>query len=542
MWGARPICAPPTRSGRRVRRNMLDQIPVLELVQVTKAFGDFKALDSVSLRVEPGSVHGLCGENGAGKSTLIKILDGQYPRSSYSGDVLVDGHPVSQNSPDDAHRNGINVVPQETSVIDTLTVAENLFLGRWPGGRLVRRRALTSAARTFLDDIGIKLSPTALAGDLSASSKQLLMIARAVFAEPRVLLLDEPTTALTHGEVENLYRIVDELRAKGVTVLLISHKLEEIFHLCDHVSVLRDGEMVSSAPRSDWSRETLVKSMTGRDLAHLFPERGPVTIGSVALQARNISVADPRIPGRLAVDGLDIEVRSGEVVGVGGPLGAGRTELLLALMGGLRREGEVRVEGETLRPADPAAAARAGVVLVPEERKTEGLLFNLNIGQNVSLSSLRQIVRRGLISRKREDVRSQDAIERFQIAGASPRGAVSSLSGGNQQKVLLSRAVMTNPRVILLDEPTKGVDIGAKSEIYKVIAELAASGMAVLMVSSELPELLGNCNRILMMNRGRVVEEFDSSRTTREQLLQAAMSGSAAGGSEAIADRGRRDV
>jgi ABC-type sugar transport system ATPase subunit len=502
---------------------------VLELVHVTKTFGHFKALDAVCMAVHPGTVHGLVGENGAGKSTLIKILNGQYPTSSFSGDLLLDGDAFSLSSPEDARRKGIAAVPQETSVIDTMTVAENLVLGRWPGGRLIRQSSILREARSFLDDVGIHLRSSSLAGELSASSKQLLMIARALYAQPRMLLLDEPTTALTHAEVDNLYSIVNDLRGRGVTVLLISHKLEEIFHLCDTVSVLRDGELVDSIAREDLSRERLVKSMTGKDLAHLFPERQRTAPGGVVLRAANLRTPDPRVPGRLAVNDVSLEVRAGEVVGIGGPLGSGRSELLLALMGGLPRHGTVELGDRQLPAANPAAAAKAGLVLVPEERKTEGLLFNLDIAANVSLSALGRVLTGGILVRKREASEARHAIERFRIAGATPRGPLTSLSGGNQQKVLLSRAIFTQPRVILLDEPTKGVDIAAKSEIYELIGRLAEEGLAVIMVSSELPELLGNCDRILMMSGGRIAREFDATHTTREQLLEAAMSGSAKG-------------
>ena len=504
-----------------------DRPPALELMGVTKSFGHFKALDNVSMSVDNGTVHGLVGENGAGKSTLIKILNGQYASSSFTGDLRIDGESVDLASPDDARGNGIAAVPQETSVIDTMTVAENLVLGRWPGGRVVRQSAVAREARSFLEDVGIHLRASSLAGDLSASSKQLLMIARALYAQPRVLLLDEPTTALTHSEIENLYTIVNDLRGRGVTVMLISHKLEEIFHLCDRVSVLRDGELVDSIARADLSRERLVKSMTGKDLAHLFPERHKSAPGAVALRASNLNTPDPRVPGRLCVDDVSLEVRAGEILGIGGPLGAGRSELLLALVGGLPRRGVVEIGGIELHPGNPAAAAKAGLVLVPEERKTEGLLFNLDISANISLSALGRVLKGGFLTRKTETSEARQAIDRFRIAGATPAGSLASLSGGNQQKVLLSRAIFTQPKVILLDEPTKGVDIAAKSEIYELIGRLAESGLAVIMVSSELPELLGTCDRILMMNSGRITREFDATHTTREQLLEAAMSGSA---------------
>lgn len=498
---------------------------VLELVHVTKTFGHFSALSDVNLSVASGTVHGLCGENGAGKSTLIKILDGQYPTSTISGELKVDGVTVELTSPDDARRSGIAVVPQETSVIDTMTVAENIVLGRWPGGRVIRQGRVITEVSAFLGEVGIRLDARQLAGELSASRKQLLMIARALYARPRVLLLDEPTTALTHEEVENLYRIVTDLRTHGVTVLLISHKLEEITHLCDTVSVLRDSELVDTIPRSELTRDRLVRSMTGKDLTFLYPEhrRSP---GEPLLTVTGVTVPDPRVHGRHAVVDVSITVRAGEVVGIGGPLGAGRSELLLSLVGALPRSGTVTVGGKVVPPHKPGHAGRLGLAFVPEERKTEGLLFNLDIAANTTVSALGRILRLGFLSRAKERSAAEAAIDRFHIVGATVKGALSTLSGGNQQKVLLSRALFTHPKVVLLDEPTKGVDIAAKAEIYRLIDSLASEGLSVLMVSSELPELLGNCDRIYMMNGGRMVREFDSRQTTREQLLEAAMSGS----------------
>lgn len=504
------------------------EVAALELRSVSKTFGRAVALTDVSFTVRKGSIHGLCGENGAGKSTLVKILNGQYPAGTYEGEVLVDGSLVALTSSSDALAKGIGVVPQETSVIGTMTVAENIALRGLPRWRAVRKRKLNQDVGVFLASIGIDLAPAQLVDELSTSSKQLLMIARALYDQPSVLLLDEPTTALTDSEMGNLHRVIRELSARGITIVLITHKLEEIFELCDRVSVLRDGALVDIIPAEELSSERLVGSMTGRDIADLYPRNHAPHGEEIRLSVENITVPHSTIPGRNVVDGVSFELRRGEVIGIGGPLGSGRSELLLAIYGATRRRGRVTLNGQELASNKPAMAVDRGLAIVPEDRKTEGLLFNMRIDDNMTLSALRAVSTGAFVSRRRQGKTTKQFIDEFGIAGARAAAGPGSLSGGNQQKLLLSRAIVPAPTVVLLDEPTKGVDVGAKADIYRSIARLASEGVSVVIVSSELPELLGNCDRILMMQKGRIVSEYHAEHTTREQLLEASMTGSVA--------------
>jgi ABC-type sugar transport system ATPase subunit len=498
----------------------------LELIKVGKSFGPTNVLRDVSFTVTRGSIHGLCGENGAGKSTLVKILDGQYRSGTYDGEVLVGGEHSELSSSKDALSHGIAVVPQETSVLDNMTVAENITLGSLPAGRIVRSRILNSDVRQFLNSINMDLDPAQTVGDLRMSSKQLLMIARALYRRPSVLLLDEPTTALTDAEMGNLHLLIRELSAAGTTVIIVSHKLEEILELCDRVSVLRDGSLVDLIEKAELTQSRLVKSMTGRSIEELYPPHRSEVQERVVLDAEGIVVSHPTIRGRNIVDNVSLQLRAGEVLGIGGPLGSGRSELLMALCGGLPRQGTIRLAGSALSGSRPDIAVARGIGFVSEDRKSSGLLFNMRIDDNVTLSAVRRFLTGPFVSRARQRAATQSRISQFVIAGATPASWPGELSGGNQQKILLARAILPSPKVILLDEPTKGVDVGAKADIYQTIHELAESGVGVVIVSSELPELLGNCHRILMMQRGRIVSDHDSATTTREQLLEATMIGS----------------
>lgn len=496
----------------------------LQLRDLGKTFGAIRVLGDVTFNVMKGSIHGLVGENGAGKSTLVKILDGQYPAGTYDGAIWVNGEIVEMSSSRDASSRGIAVVPQETSVLENMTVAENIVVGSLPPWRLVRKKALFSQIGAFLASVNIDLEPQMVVEHLSMSSKQLLMIARSLYQKPTVLLLDEPTTALTETEMNNLHSLVRALASDGVTIIIVSHKLEEIVSLCDTVSVLRDGKLVDVVPASELEPTRLVKSMTGRSIDDLYPRDKALPSQRVVLVARDIQVQHPSVPGRKVVDGLSFELRAGEVLGVGGPLGAGRSELLLALMGVLARQGDVELDGVALPALKPGLAVRRGMGLLSEDRKATGLLFNMENGDNVTISAIKKFTNRGTVSRNRQRDAAQTFIQKFSIAGASPVSRPGELSGGNQQKLLLARAILPSPLVLLLDEPTKGVDIGAKADIYRTIHNLSAEGVGIIIVSSEVPELLGNCHRVIIMNQGRAVAEHESSATTHQQLLEAIMS------------------
>ncbi len=501
----------------------------LELTSITKRFGGVTALDDVTLRVRRGEVHGLVGENGAGKSTLLKILDGLHPSGSYDGVMRVDGEPVELHAPQDARALGIAIVPQETSVIDTLSVGENICFGG-DGRALVNPRELQRRAAAFLADRGLPLDARTPCGHLSSSSKQLVMIASALYREPRVLILDEPTSALTREETSRLLEIVKSLRDGGLTAIFVSHRLDEVIDLCDRVTVLRDGRVVDEIGRDAFDPGRIIGSMIGRRLTELYPPRpeAPRVQPRELLRIEGLSVRAPGRSGAFAVEDVSLSVHAGEIVGIGGLVGSGRSELLNAVYGHLPvASGRIVLDGAEVRPRSPREALALGIGLVTEDRKRAGLLFNLGVRENVTLSYLRTLGRL-VIDPGRERAVAQEAVERFSIATPSVDNPVVNLSGGNQQKVMLARALGTQPKVLLLDEPTVGVDVGAKAEIYRLIAGLAEAGVAIVVVSSESAELLGICDRFVVLRDGQVRDRFDVADASEERLMAAAMTTAAA--------------
>ncbi len=521
--------------------------PVLRLRGVSKRFSGIVALAGVDFELYPGEVHALCGENGAGKSTLIKLLSGLHPAGSFSGEYEAHGAPARFTTLRDAARAGIAVIYQELVLVESMSVAENLFLGREPrGGPLglfIDAARLHAEAQKVVARVGLKLAPQRLVSTLGVGEKQLLEIAKALDQTSRwtaerspqgaappaqVLILDEPTAALSERETAILLGLLATLRAQGVAILYISHKLDEVFALADRVTVLRDGRSVFCAARAQTSPAEVIRHMVGRELTELYPRRPPpAAAGSVAplLQVRGLTIA-PR-PGALPrLRELSFAVRPGEVVGVYGLMGAGRSELLLHLFGawGTRLHGEVELAGQPLpAPGSPAASLRRGLVLVGEERRRQGLVMDASIQFNLSLASLGALLRGGLIDARGETARNREVASRLRIKAPSLAAPVRGLSGGNQQKVVLGRALLTAPKVILLDEPTRGIDVGAKLEIYELVGELSAAGLAVLLVSSELPELLGLSDRVLVLGDGRLRGDFDRAAATPEALLHAAL-------------------
>jgi len=464
--------------------------PALLTRDVGKSFDRTIALRSINWKVERGEIHGLVGENGAGKSTLLKILTGQYPHGAFEGTVLVDGCEVRLRRPSDAAAYGIGVVPQETSVIDSLTVAENVMLPQRSAFSSYRMRAAITAVHAFLDRVRIPLDASVQADQLSTSEKQLLMIARALYADPTVLLLDEPSTALTDTEVDNLYRIVRGVKEQGGSVVLVSHRLDEIIHLCDTVSVLRDGELVDLVDRAELTPERVITSMIGQDLGEVFPTRVDDARDESALRVDGIRVRHPHFNDRWIVDDVSFTVHRGEIVGLAGHLGSGRTELLRAIVGDIPSEGNVAVGGDDLHPRDPTTALAVGLQMTPEDRQKDGLFFNLDIVENLTMGVVGALAKRGMIDMTRRRMLTERLMRQVSIAAPSMFSSPHELSGGNQQKVVLARSLAHTPRVLMLDEPTKGIDIGAKSQVYELIANLADQGLGVLLVSSELEEAM----------------------------------------------------
>ena len=502
---------------------------LLEARSITKRFPGVVALRDVSFELRPGEIHALCGENGAGKSTLIKLLSGLHPHGRYEGELRLDDQVVEFRSIADAQHHGIAVIYQELALVPDLTIAENLFLGCEPRrGLLINWEQLYTDARAVLAKIGLNLSPDTPVGQLGVGQQQLVEIAKALSKHTRILILDEPTAALAGHEVDTLLSLLRDLRSHGIACIYISHKLDEVFAVADRITVLRDGATISTHATANTSKNAVIRDMVGREIKDLFP-RAASALGAVLLRVREVTAASERgAPARLHL--ISFEVRAGEVLGIGGLMGAGRTELLMHLFGawGVRTGGRVDLGQRVLTAATPVEALAGGLVLVSEDRKRYGLVLDRDIGFNLSLSSITRLRRRGLVDEETETRANQKFFAALRVKAPSLETVVSTLSGGNQQKVVIGKALMTAPSVVLLDEPTRGIDVGAKLEVYELVNRLTAEGKAVVLVSSELPELMGMSDRILMMHDGRVAGLFTKAEATPERLLAAAMGGTLA--------------
>ncbi len=502
---------------------------ILAARRLTKKFPGVTALKEVSFELRAGEIHALCGENGAGKSTLIKLLSGIHPHGSYEGSFEAGGVEARFAGIADAARAGIAVIYQELALVEEMTVAENIFLGcepvRW-GGFMDWPRMQREAA-ALLEKFKVALDPAARVADLGVGQKQLVEIVKALAKNSKILILDEPTAALAEHEVRVLLDILRDLRARGIACIYISHKLDEVFAIADRVTVLRDGSSISTRETRATDKARVIQEMVGREIGDLFPRRTAAP-GAVLLRARGLSVAGSHGAPRLK--DISFELRAGEVLGIGGLMGAGRTELLMHLYGawGSRLAGTVEINGERLDGLPPARVLRAGLALVSEDRRRYGLVIEQEIGFNLSLSSLAQFTRAGFVSRARETLKNREFFDSLRVKATGLDAVVGRLSGGNQQKVVLGKALMTGPKVVMLDEPTRGIDVGAKLEIYEIINQLTEAGKAVLLVSSELPELIGMSDRILMLHEGRIGGEFSRAQATQENLMEAAMGHAAA--------------
>ncbi len=496
---------------------------VLEACALVKRFAGVTALENVDFTLRAGEVHAVCGENGAGKSTLIKTLSGIHPYGSYEGRILMDGRERRFESAAGAEAAGLAVIHQELALIAEMTVAENVFLGSEPRrfGLVDHDRMLTDTVR-LLERYGIDVPAAAKVGSLGVGQQQLVEIAKALRKESRVLILDEPTAALTGHEVAVLLGIVRELRARGVSCIYISHKLDEVFAISDRITVLRDGATITTLDTAATTREAVIGHMVGRKIDDLFPRRRS-KLGAIALEIESLTVIAPGAD-RPRLEDVGFALRAGEVLGIGGLMGAGRSELLMHIFGvwGHRSSGSVTIGGEPLART-PQRCIAQGLVLLTEDRKRYGLVLQQTVGFNLSLSSLRTLSRGGFVRQDAEAAANDGYIRRLRIKVRGQETAAVTLSGGNQQKVTIGKALMTEPKVVLLDEPTRGIDIGAKLEIYELINDLTDQGLAVLLVSSELPELMGMSDRILMLAEGRVGGTFAGEAITQEALLTAAM-------------------
>ena len=497
---------------------------ILRAQNLTKKFPGVTALSEVSFDLAEGEIHALCGENGAGKSTLIKLLSGIHPHGSYEGRFEVRGEEARFTGIADSARTGIAVIYQELALVNEMSVAENIFLGceprRWGG--LVDWPRMFREAKALLDRFKVELDPAAMVKDLGVGQKQLVEIVKALGKNSRILILDEPTAALAEHEVQVLLDILRDLRSRGIACVYISHKLEEVFAIADRITVLRDGKSICTLSAAETSRPEVIAKMVGRDLGDLFPRRASKP-GEVLVSVEKLTVKDDS--GHERLHDVSFELRAGEVLGIGGLMGAGRTELLMHLYGawGQRSAGVVRLGGREMKLGDPAKALREGLALVSEDRRRYGLILEEGISFNLSLSSLGEVTRGGLVNRSLETKRNRGMFDQLRVKATGLEAVVGRLSGGNQQKVVIGKALLTGPRVVMLDEPTRGIDVGAKLEIYELINKLTDEGKAVILVSSELPELIGMSDRILMLNEGRVGGEFTRAEATQERLMQAAM-------------------
>jgi rhamnose transport system ATP-binding protein len=492
-----------------------ERTPVLALEGVSKSFGAVRALRDVSLELYAGEAHALAGENGAGKSTLIKSLAGVHRPDA--GRVLLDGKPVVFHGPADARDAGVAVIYQEPTLFPDLSIAENIFVGRQPRrsfGR-VDHRAVIQAAADLFRRLGVPMDPERPARGLSIADQQLVEIAKALSFDARVLIMDEPTAALTGSEVARLFGVVRALRESGAAVLFISHRLEEVFELCQRVTTLRDGAWIASEPVENLSEDDLVRRMVGRDLDELYPKQD-TTAGDVALSVR-------RLTREGVFTDVSFDVRHGEIVGLAGLVGAGRSEVARAIFGVDRWDaGEVAVDGRPLKPGAPSLAMAAGLALVPEDRRAQGLVMEMSIERNINLTGFGRTSRAGLMNRGAERDRAVDWAVRLQVKYARLADFVGTLSGGNQQKVVLAKWLATGPQVLIVDEPTRGIDVGTKAEVHRLLSQLAADGVAVLMISSDLPEILGMADRVLVMHEGRLVTEIPREDATEESVMAAA--------------------
>jgi ribose transport system ATP-binding protein len=487
---------------------------LLEMQGIGKTFPGVRALEGVQLTVKEGQVHALLGENGAGKSTLIKILSGAYRKDE--GQILFEGQPVEIRDPHDAQALGISTIYQEFNLAHDLTVAENVFLGHLPtkGGR-VDWSTVKARTREILDTLGVELSVDAPISSLSIAEQQLVEIAKALNRKTRILIMDEPSALLGEKDLANLFRVVRSLQAQGIGIIYISHRLREIFELADEVTVLKDGRYVATRKVSEVTMDDLVKLMIGRDLKDVYPKR-TVEQGDVLLEVGNLSQS------KLLRD-ISFQLHAGEIVGFAGIVGSGRTELARAIFGADPSSGEMRIAGKLYKPHSPAAAIRNGVALVTEDRKAQGLFLQLSVRINTTISGLRRLTRLGVINFGKELTLVKRMIQELRIKTPTPSFLVVNMSGGNQQKVVLARWLSVGTRIFMMDEPTRGIDVGSKSEIYQIMDELTKQGVGIIMISSELPEVLGMSDRIMVMRQGRIVKELSRAEASEETIMQYAV-------------------
>jgi len=488
---------------------------ILELKKISKSFSGVEVLHDVSFELRPGEVHALLGENGAGKSTLVKIITGVHQQDK--GEILLDGIPVQFNNTHDSRQAGIGAIYQELTLFPDLDVAENIFVGRQPlaVGRRVDWRKLYAEAGKLLESLGVKLDLKQKARSLSIAQQQMVEIARAFSIKARILIMDEPTSSLTLSEVADLFRLVQRLRSEGTAVIFISHRLEELFEIADRVTVLRDGAYVDTRSMKDITRDDLIRMMVGRTISNLFPKQD-VKAGDVILKVQNLTRAG-------SFQDVSFELRRGEILGLAGLVGAGRTNVARAIFGvEPATSGNLQIDGREVVVTSPQQAIDLGLAYVPEDRQLHGLIPAMHITSNISLPMLDEYSRMGWLQDKSERKSTYEAARQMEVRANNIWQLARELSGGNQQKVVLAKWLSTKPRILILDEPTRGIDVGTKAAVHELMSKLAGEGMAILMISSELPEILGMSDRIIVMREGRVTAQFSRAEATQEKIISAA--------------------
>ncbi|GAA3749707.1 multiple monosaccharide ABC transporter ATP-binding protein [Salinactinospora qingdaonensis] len=499
---------------------------ILQMRGISKAFPGVMALENVDLTVTRGEIHALIGENGAGKSTLMKVLSGIYPYGAYGGDILMDGQTRAFRDISDSEAAGIAIIHQELALIPQLSIAENIFLGneRTRRGGVLDWGRTIGEAKHLLDRVGLAEDPTTPVSALGVGHRQLVEIVKALSKDVRLLILDEPTSALNERDSANLLRLLRELNDQGITSILISHKLNEIIQVADAITILRDGRTIETLRPSEGeiTEDRIIRGMVGRDLDQRYPEREP-DIGEVRFEVRDWTVDHPTQAERRVVDGAGLQVRRGEIVGIAGLMGAGRTEFAMSLFGrsyGRYVSGTLHKDGHRVQLNGVDDAIAAGIAYVPEDRKEQGLILDTDLRRNITLAGLDRVSRRGVINPAREVVAAEELHEQMRVKSRDILQTAGDLSGGNQQKIVLAKWMFTDPELLILDEPTRGIDVGAKYEIYLIIQRLVAQGKSVLFISSELPELLGMCDRVYAMCEGRITGELDREHATQESLMK----------------------
>lgn len=497
---------------------------LLEMKNITKTFPGVKALDQVNLAVQEGEIHALVGENGAGKSTLMKILSGVYPHGDYEGEIYFQGELAKFSGIANSEKSGVIIIHQELALVPLLSIAENLFLGNeMANNGVMNWPASFQRTSELLEKVGLKEAPTTQVGNLGVGKQQLVEIAKALAKDVKLLILDEPTAALQEGDSQKLLDLLLELKSQGITSILISHKLNEIERVADNITVIRDGKSVSnlSAKDNEISEERIIRDMVGRDMAQRYPHRDP-KIGDTLFEVSNWNVWHAEHADRQVIKNASFNVKKGEVVGIAGLMGSGRTELAMSLFGksyGRKISGDVLMDGKPCDLSTVNKAVAVGIAYVTEDRKTLGLILDESIQRNTTLANLEAVSSNGILNQAEEHKVSERFRKALNIRTPSVAQKVGNLSGGNQQKVVLAKWLFTEPKLLILDEPTRGIDVGAKFEIYSIINELAREGKGVLVISSEMPELLGMCDRIYVMNEGELVGELDASEASQERIM-----------------------